>query len=171
LNQYVKRIKGTKKLSEEQVMEFLELLVQFLKFNPQLMEKINSTQLMQLTCRSYLDNQANQMSPVQLAGMYWLCKNLGRFWDSVTLTHMEDRLVTLLTKEVALQKKLEGDYDADVPEGLQTWKMSDIESIENLYLYEESLASVTPRTKEILSLINQCKHWSRPEADRKWFHF
>jgi hypothetical protein len=50
--------------------------------------------------------------------MYWLCRNLGAFWDHTTLQPLEARLIELLTNEVALQHKLDGDYDADVPEGL-----------------------------------------------------
>jgi hypothetical protein len=42
---------------------------------------------------------------------------------------MEDRLVSLLLHEIAVQKKLDGDLDADVPEGLQTWSLNEINGL------------------------------------------
>jgi len=104
LNQYVSRIKpeAASKLNEKEVFQFLELLVQYLKYNKALMGKIDSSQLMQLSCQLYLKNICKQMSPVQLAGLYWLCKNLGAYWDPETLASMETRLVYLLENEIAI---------------------------------------------------------------------
>lgn len=44
LNQYVARIKpeAANRLNEKEVFQFLELLVQYLKYNKALMEKIDS---------------------------------------------------------------------------------------------------------------------------------
>ena len=60
------------------------------------------------------------MSCNKLSGLYWLCSNLGPYWDRMTISKMEDRLVSLLRYELEIQKKIENDFDADVPEGLQT---------------------------------------------------
>lgn len=58
LNQYVTRIKPEteSKLSEREVYQFLELLAEYLKYNKALMERIDSSQLMQLSCQLYLKN-------------------------------------------------------------------------------------------------------------------
>ena len=84
---------------------------------------------------------------------------------------MEDRLVSLLLHEIAVQKKLDGDLDADVPEGLQTWSLNEINGLAQLYEGENLLLSHSKRANEILNLIQQCKNWSKPEKERKWFHF
>lgn len=119
LNAYVKRIQ-TKSLSQEEVYQFLELLIQYLKLNRGLMEKIDSSQLMRLSCDLYLSDQLPSMSCTKLSGLYWLCCNLGPYWDPATIQKAENRLIELLRIEIATQKKFDGDYDADIPEGLQT---------------------------------------------------
>jgi hypothetical protein len=69
------------------------------------------------------------MTPHKLAGMFWLCKNVGQYWEPTTLDTMEKRLILKLNEEIETQKKLEGDLDVDVPEGLQLWNESDLDSI------------------------------------------
>ena len=54
---------------------------------------------------------------------------------------MEARLVYLLENEIAIQKQLEKGADVDVPEGLQTWTLSNIELIDNYYSFDEGLLS------------------------------
>jgi len=58
LNQYVRRIKPANDreiLSREEVYQFLELLVQYLRYNPDLLEKIDAGQVMDLSCKLYLN--------------------------------------------------------------------------------------------------------------------
>jgi hypothetical protein len=67
LNQYVRRIKpdGDKEiLTQEEVYQFLELLVQYLRYNPDLLEKIDTSQVMELSCRLYLNKQLATMDSV-----------------------------------------------------------------------------------------------------------
>ena len=54
---------------------------------------------------------------------------------------MEARLIYLLENEIAIQKQLEKDVEVDVPEGLQTWTLSNIELIDNYYSLDEGLLS------------------------------
>lgn len=62
--------------------------------------------------------------------MFWLQSNLGQSeWQANVVSLLEARLLHLLNHEIELQKKLEKDLDADVPEGLQTWTLSDLNSI------------------------------------------
>ena len=84
---------------------------------------------------------------------------------------MEARLITLLRNEIDLQKRLETDYDADVPEGLQSLRKDEIELMENYYKTNSELQSATTRSKEVLSLSKQCMYWDASEKERKWFHF
>jgi hypothetical protein len=54
---------------------------------------------------------------------------------------MEARLIYLLENEIAIQKQLEKDVEVDVPEGLQTWTLSNIELIDDYYSLDEGLLS------------------------------
>lgn len=61
--------------------------------------------------------------------------------------------------------------EEDVPEGLQTWSLSNIELVDNYYAFDDSLLSKSKRAKEIQGLISVCKNWDKPEKARKWFHW
>ena len=135
------------------------------------MKKIDSSQLMKLSCNLYLNQLADTMTPLQISGMYWLCRNLGQYWEQTTLERMESRLIQLLLQEIDMQKKLEGDLDADVPEGLQLWTLSDLNAIANLYEMDEELKHKSKKMKQIKQLMNNCKNWNRTETERKWFHY
>ena len=87
------------------------------------------------------------------------------------VSKMEQRLIHLLRYEIELQKKLEIDYDADVPEGLQSLKKEEVELIENYYKTNTELQNATSRSREVLSLTKQCIYWDQSEKERKWFHF
>jgi len=80
-------------------------------------------------------------------------------------------LIQLLKKEVDLQKELEKDFDADVPEGLQTMSVQDVIQVEHLYLNSDALASASNKYKEVLGLMHQVKDWNKSEKERKWFHW
>jgi hypothetical protein len=87
----------------------------------------------------------------------------------------EERLVRLLRHELLSQQHLDKGAAAtgqepDLPEGLQTMSVADLEVIEHFYKNDESLKEVSKRTKEIHKLIQQAKHWDKPEKERKWFH-
>jgi hypothetical protein len=61
---------------------------------------------------------------------------------------METRLIDLLENEVVIQKQLEKETEAaDVPEGLQTWTLSNIDLIENYYHYDEDLLTKSKNRK------------------------
>lgn len=77
----------------------------------------------------------------------------------------------MLRYEIELQKRLETDYDADVPEGLQSLRKDEIVLIENYYKTNSELQTTTSRSKEILSLSKQVMYWDQSEKERKWFHF
>ena len=64
------------------------------------MDKIDSGEIMRLSSDFYLKNTCISMTSDQLSGLYWLCKNLGPFWDQELLSRMEMRLVELLEKEI-----------------------------------------------------------------------
>ena len=64
------------------------------------MESIDAGQIMKLSSDLYLKNTCISMTFNQLSGLYWLCKNLGPFWDSELMSRMEMRLVELLEKEI-----------------------------------------------------------------------
>ena len=67
------------------------------------------------------------MTCSQIAGVYWLCKNLGNYWESKIIDKMEQRLIYLLEFEIEQQKKLEKEYENyDLKEGLQTMNINDI---------------------------------------------
>jgi hypothetical protein len=76
----------------------------------------------------------------------------------------------LLREELLIQKNLEKDYSADVPEGLQTLNLQDLEVLEHYYNIDEGLRQNSKQSKELLKLIKQAKHWDKPENERKWFH-
>ena len=80
-------------------------------------------------------------------------------------------MIQLLKKEVDLQKELEKDFDADVPEGLQTMSVQDVIQVEHLYLNSDALASASNKSKEVLGLMHEVKNWNKPEKERKWFHW
>jgi hypothetical protein len=69
-----------------------------------------------------------------------------------------------------IQRDLERDVEADVPEGLQSMSVQDLEVIEFVYNSDFLLKEVSKRHKEVLKLIKQAKHWDKPEKERKWFH-
>ncbi len=75
-----------------------------------------------------------------------------------------------MRQELLIQKNLEKDLEADVPEGLQTMNVNDLEVIEHFYNTDGSLKETSKRQKEIMKLIKQAKHWDKPENERKWFH-
>ena len=84
LNQYIKRIQpadGYTRLTSVEVYQFLELLIQYLKLNRGMIESIDTSQLMQMSCELYLNDLCTQMSCSQISGLYWLCSNLGPYWD------------------------------------------------------------------------------------------
>ena len=97
------------------------------------MENIDSSQLMKLSCDFYLGEQLPKMSCTQISGLYWLCCNLGPYWEAGIINKAELRLIELLRIEIATQKKFDGDFDADIPEGLQTMALNDILLIEKYY--------------------------------------
>lgn len=135
LNQYVNRIKPSEKtkLTNLEVYQFLEILIQYLKMNRGQMESIDSSQLMQLSCELYLLESCTQMSCSQISGLYWLCANLGPYWDQNLIYRVETRLEEFLRKEIETQKKYEDDNDADLPEGLITISLNDLLFIERCY--------------------------------------
>lgn len=142
-----------------------------MQVEPKMMEKIDSSQLMALSCQLYLNREVAQMESLQLSGMYWLCRNIGGYWEPETVEIMEKRLLYLLREEVSLQLKLEKDVDIDVKEGLQNWRLTNIEVLKDYYTHDEALRSTSRSKSEILNLLDQCKHWDLPEKQRKWFHF
>jgi hypothetical protein len=97
------------------------------------MEKIDSTQVMKLSCEFYLGNLLPLMSVNKISGLYWLCCNLGQYWDEAIVAKAESRLIDLLRIEISTQKKYDGDLDADIPEGLQTMSLNDLLLIEKYY--------------------------------------
>lgn len=118
------------------------------------MDKIDANQLMKLSCDIYLTSHCGKMSVSQLSGLYWLCNNLGPYWDASLIQNVERRLVELLRHEIATQKQLDGDFDADVPEGLQTVSLSDISLIERYYENSPELLQKSQHQREVLSLID-----------------
>jgi hypothetical protein len=65
---------------------------------------------------------------------------------------------------------LESETQADTSEGLQTMNINDLEVIEHYYQVDQGLQEASKRSKEILKLVKQTKHWDKPENERKWFH-
>lgn len=57
---------------------------------------------------------------------------MGAF-NPTTVDLLEERLSKLLREELLIQKNLENDLEADVPEGLQTMSVHDLEVIEHFY--------------------------------------
>ena len=74
LNHYVVRVQASDKPSQDEVYQFLELLVQYMKYNQDLQSKVDCSQVMDLSCQHYLTGLCAQMQPLQLSGMFWLCK-------------------------------------------------------------------------------------------------
>lgn len=104
----------------------MELFTEYLKHNSALGKKIDTSQLMELTQKLYLKQACPRMNSVQMSGFYWLCQSLGSGWDTATLNAVETRLIELLQEEIEVQKQLDSNIDEDVPEGLQTWTLSNI---------------------------------------------
>ena len=75
------------------------------------------------------------MSLRDLTGVYWVAHSIGtgEAYNQITLDLLEERLSKLLRQELLIQKKLEKDQEADVPEGLQSMSLSDLEVIEHYY--------------------------------------
>ena len=48
--------------------------------------------------------------------------------------------------------------------------INDLEVIEHYYQVDQGLREASKRSKEILKLVKQTKHWDKPENERKWFH-
>ena len=99
---------------------------------------------MKLTCDLYLIQNTYGMSCSQITGVYWLCQNLGNYWDSQIISKMEQRLIYLLDFEIEQQKKLEKEYENyDVKEGLQTMNICDIKMIDNYYKMDGELSHIS----------------------------
>ena len=99
---------------------------------------------MKLTCDLYLIQNTYGMSCSQITGVYWLCQNLGNYWDSQIINKMEQRLIYLLDFEIEQQKKLEKEYENyDVKEGLQTMNIYDIKMIDNYYKMDGELSHIS----------------------------
>ena len=109
---------------------------------------------MRLSCDFYLAEQLPNMACSQISGLYWLCCNLGPYWDSSIITKAENRLIELLRIEIATQKKFDSDYDADIPEGLQTMSLTDILLIEKYYQNDSGLQNCSRNQRELLNLIS-----------------
>lgn len=118
---------------------------------------------MKLSCDLYLQNNCGGLGSNQMSGLYWLCSNLGPHWEKNMLQSMENRLVELLREEIQMQKKYDGDYDSDVPEGTLVVSMSDMDVIGKYYDVDQQLQSLSQRKGEIKNLIKQCKYWDKPE--------
>lgn len=104
----------------------MELLVQYLRVNSTLVEQIDGGKVMQVACQTHLKGLGPTMSVHQIASVFWLSRNLGPYWDKDLISSYEERLVELMMEEIKVQKRLERDMDADVPEGLQTMNLSDV---------------------------------------------
>ena len=59
---------------------------------------------MQLSSDFYLMDACIKMDSYQLSSLYWLCRNLGPYWQPDLVSRMEMRLVELLQKEIEVQK-------------------------------------------------------------------
>eukprot|EP00347_Sterkiella_histriomuscorum_P015336 403357409 len=173
LNSYVKRTQDpVNKLSFQDTLIFLELYVQFMRANPQIMEQVDTQQLIQFTNNLVFNNEIPSLSLHQLSGLFWVYGSIGgqQSFNQTSVDLIEERLSKLLRQELLLQKNLENDNEADVREGLQTMNVKDLEVIEHYYNQDVNLKEVSKRQKEILKLIKQAKHWDKPENERKWFH-
>ena len=100
---------------------------------------------MKLACEIHLKSLCPRMSFSQISGLFWLCRCLGPYWDRDLIDICEQRMIGLMKQEIALQEKLEKDYDADVPEGLQTLSINDVDFIELLYKNDANFLQYTPR--------------------------
>ena len=80
LNEFVIRLESKERPSLNDVFTFLELLITYLRFNNQLIDKIDCRQLMALCFDKYLDGSTGNLIFSQLAGIYWLCANFN-YWD------------------------------------------------------------------------------------------
>ena len=119
-----------------------------------MIESIDTTQLMQMSCELYLNDLCTQMSCSQISGLYWLCTNLGPHWDQNLIYKSETRLLQFLRKEIETQKKYENDYDTDLPDGLISLNLNDLLFIEKCYQNDEQLTKTSLNQYEIMSLIS-----------------
>ena len=70
----------------------------------------------------------------QVSSVYWLMAYMDDSWsDASLLKSLENRFITLLEKEIEIQKELEKDLEADLNQGLQTMHLNDVLTIENFY--------------------------------------
>ena len=79
-----------------------------------------------------LKRSVDKMRFSQVSGVYWLCKSM-HSWNNDLVTTLESHAVKLLKKEIQIQNELEKDYEADVPEGLQTMRLADVQMVLNYY--------------------------------------
>lgn len=114
------------KMTMEQLFTFLELLITYLRYNTQLLGEINTSQVMKFTCDHYLKDCCDRLTAGQVSGVYWLCRNLGPYWEKDFLQKLESKLIAMCRHEIDLQSRLEKQYDDDVPEGLQTLRVRDL---------------------------------------------
>ena len=104
--------------------------------------------------------------------MYWMYHTLGGHWDAEIVRLMEDALITNVTREILMQRDLEKERDDKTDLALQTMRVSDLNTIIQLYGLDATLREeASTRYKEISKLVKQAEHWDKPEAERKWFHF
>lgn len=101
LNEYVNRLDSKEKPTISEVFTFLELLVTYLRFNTQLLHKVDCRQLMALSFEKCLNEATEGLSFSQLAGIYWMCANFN-YWEEASLKTMEKRALVLLRNEVEL---------------------------------------------------------------------
>ena len=165
-NDYVVRLDSAEKPTVNEVFTFLELLITYLRHNSQLLDKVDARQLMSLSFDKYLDDVTMNLMFSQIAGLYWMCANF-QYWEQSNLKSLENRAIDLMRKEVEIQNKLEQEYEADVPEGLQTMRQADVESV--LRYYEEEIVPIP--NYELMKLLTSVLVMDKPEKDRKWFHF
>ncbi len=81
------------------------------------------------------------MSFNQVSMVYWLNAYLDSEWTDISLIEkLEQRFIALLKIELDIQKQIENDTEVtNIPEGLQTMNVKDVETIENFYNKSEQL--------------------------------
>jgi len=71
----------------------LEVLVQYLRNNSTLGAELDASQIMKLSSDLYFEQAVPQMSFNRLAGLYWLCQNLGPLYHPPLIQKTELRLI------------------------------------------------------------------------------
>ena len=90
----------------------------------------------------------------QLSCMYWMYHALGGHWDTEIVRLMEDTLITNVTREILVQRDLEKENDEKTDLALQTMRMSDLNTIVQLYGLDTALRDeASTRYKEISRLV------------------